>query len=254
MSRPLLPFDLPLERLQVRPWHDPVVDAVGHDLRSAYVERFWLALLGPSTTLLLRRLALRLGDEPEGFELDLEETARTIGLGMRGGANGPFLRAIGRLGQFHISRADGPGAMAVRTRVQTLTHHQAERLPDSLRAEHEEWLRTSSAEPTADERRNRACRLALSLLELGEPAEAVESQLHRWKVHPALAHESLRWALQRSGRAPTAPGGAVSTAAAGPPTSGLGAATAPPAGPAPASPGAPRIRPRPAVGPADDAA
>jgi hypothetical protein len=33
----------------VTPWHDPVVEAVGHDLRSPYVERFWLALLGPST-------------------------------------------------------------------------------------------------------------------------------------------------------------------------------------------------------------
>ncbi len=48
MSRPALPFSLPLEQLHVTPWHDPVVDAVGHDLRSPYVERYWLALLGPS--------------------------------------------------------------------------------------------------------------------------------------------------------------------------------------------------------------
>jgi hypothetical protein len=36
--------------LPVRPWPDPVIDALGHDPRSAYVERFWLGILGPSTT------------------------------------------------------------------------------------------------------------------------------------------------------------------------------------------------------------
>ena len=250
MSRPALPFDLPIERLLVRPWHDPVVEAVGHDLRSPYVERFWLALLGPSTTLLLRHLAAALEAAPDGVDLDLEDTARALGLGMRGGASSPFLRAIARTGQFHLARPDGPGAIALRTRIQTLTHHQAERLPPALRDEHEAWLRASRAEPTPDERRTRARRLALSLLELGEPPEAVEVQLHRWKVHPALAHEALRWALDRSGRpvpelAPTpAP---LATAAAGP---------------APGSPGAGPVlvggpgarRPRPTVGPSGDAA
>ena len=32
-----------------RPWPDPVIDEVGHDPRSAYVETFWLAVLGPPT-------------------------------------------------------------------------------------------------------------------------------------------------------------------------------------------------------------
>lgn len=212
MSRPPLPFDLPLDRLRVTAWHDPVVEAVGHDPRSPYVERFWLALLGPSTTFLVRRFATELEAHPEGFDLDLEETARAVGLGMRGGAGGPFLRAIARTGQFHITRAAGPGAIAARTRVQTLTHHQVERLPVSLREEHAAWVQATSAEPDADQRRTRARRLALSLLELGESLEATELQLHRWKVHPALAHEALRWAVARRS-APTP----LATAAAGPP-------------------------------------
>ena len=140
MSRPALPFDLPLERLTIRPWHDPVVEAVGHDLRSPYVERFWLALLGPSTTLLLRHLAAELDASPEGVDLDLEDTARALGLGLRGGASSPFLRAIARTGQFHLARPDGAGAIAVRTRIQTLTHHQTERLPTPLRDEI--WFRS----------------------------------------------------------------------------------------------------------------
>ena len=37
--------------LLVRPWIDPVLDEVGHDPRSPYVERFWLSSLGPSSTV-----------------------------------------------------------------------------------------------------------------------------------------------------------------------------------------------------------
>lgn len=196
MSRPSLPFDLPLDHLWVEPWHDPVVDAVGHELRSPYVERFWLPLLGPSTTLLLRRLALELAENPNGFHLDLEETARTLGLGLRGGVGGPFLRAVARTGQFHISKPSGAGAIALRTRIQTLTYHQTNRLPESLRIEHAQWLHSQSQGHDCPDNRNRARRLALSLLELGENDQAIEAQLHRWKVHPALAHEALVWAHQ----------------------------------------------------------
>ena len=34
--------------VMVVPWHDPVVDAVGYDVRSLYVELFWLNVLGPA--------------------------------------------------------------------------------------------------------------------------------------------------------------------------------------------------------------
>ena len=50
MSRPALPLDPPTDRLRIVRWADPVVDVVGHDLRSTYVERFWLPVLGPTTT------------------------------------------------------------------------------------------------------------------------------------------------------------------------------------------------------------
>jgi len=33
--------------ITVKPWHDPVVDVLGHDPRSRYVETFWLPALGP---------------------------------------------------------------------------------------------------------------------------------------------------------------------------------------------------------------
>ena len=36
--------------LVVVPWYDEVVDPIGHDPRSQYVELFWLNVLGPTTT------------------------------------------------------------------------------------------------------------------------------------------------------------------------------------------------------------
>jgi hypothetical protein len=42
--------------------------------------------------------------------------------------------------------------------------------------------------------KERARGLALSLLELGEAPEATERQLHRWRLHPAIAHEAVGWA------------------------------------------------------------
>lgn len=205
MSRVTLPFDLPLERLRVTAWPDAVVDAVGHDTRSPYVERFWLPLLGPSTLLLARRLGAELDRHPDGFDLDLEATAHSLGLGLRAGTRGPFFRALARTAQFDLTRSVGPAALAARTRLGTLTEHQVRRLPTHLQAEHAEWTASARREPDETQRRRRARRLALSLLELGETTEAAELQLHRWRVHPALAHDALRWATARLAERPPAP-------------------------------------------------
>ncbi|MEZ5182809.1 MAG: hypothetical protein R2702_13195 [Acidimicrobiales bacterium] len=238
MSRPSLPFDLPLDRIRVTPWHDPVVEAVGYDPRSPYVERFWLALLGPSTTLLLRRVAAALEVSPDGFDLDLDETARAIGLGMRAGANGPFLRAIARTGQFHLSRPDGPGAIAVRTRISGLTHHQLERLPPSLQAEHDEWVRAAPEEPTAEERRTRSSTRA-------EPARAGRGARGRRGAAPPLEGAP--------GHGPRGP--ALGAARTSGPDALVAAADGDgrPLGPQ-AVAGIGTRRPRPATGSADDAA
>src|SRR5438270_6260756 len=101
---------LTVDTLHIRPWPDAVIDTLGHDPRSAYVERFWLGVLGPSSVVFLRRLASALESSPSGFTLPLEETARTLGLGMRGGRNSPFLRAITRCAQLHLVHLDDRAA------------------------------------------------------------------------------------------------------------------------------------------------
>lgn len=185
----------PIPTVSVEPWPDAVIDELGHDPRSAYVERFWLPVLGPSTVWLLRRLADHLDRNPDGFELDLVETARSLGVGMRGGRNSPMLKTIERCCRFGAARMHGTTSLAVRRRLAPLTRAQVERLPEALQREHTVWLTRPRTSPTVEQMKERARSLALSMLELGEDGDAVERQLHRWRFHPAVAHEALRWAL-----------------------------------------------------------
>ena len=55
MSSDKQPFTPAEPTLVVIPWHDPVVDSIGHEVRSTYVELFWLNVLGPTATWALRR-------------------------------------------------------------------------------------------------------------------------------------------------------------------------------------------------------
>jgi hypothetical protein len=180
--------------LTIESWQDPVIDELGHDPRSAYVERFWLPVLGPSTIWFLRRLADQLDAKPEGFELDLVEAAQSLGVGMRGGKHSPMLKTVERTCRFGAARMMGTTGLAVRRKLAPLTRAQSERLPQVLRQEHSQWMTRPRSAHTADELRERARSLALSMLELGEDDAAVERQLHRWRFHPAMASDALRWA------------------------------------------------------------
>jgi hypothetical protein len=194
--------DIPSETpsLVVVPWDDPVIDQVGYDPRTVYVERFWLGILGPSATWLMRHLASGLDASPDGFELDLDECATALGLGRRPGANGVFPRTLARCCQFGATRFLAPTTLQVRRRLPPLTRRQVARLPRSLRDEHARWVDKPPA-AVADDMRDRARQLALSLVELGEDGAGTERQLHRWRFHPALASEATAWAIERhSGR------------------------------------------------------
>src|SRR4051794_11499978 len=145
---PAGPDDAPLEgapapltstHLTLLPWPDPVIDRVGHDPRSEYVERFWLGVIGPSCTWFLRRLAVGFDAAPEGFELDVADCARALGLGAGLGRNAPLGRTITRCSQFGLTRRFGRDGLAVRRRVPPLARHHLVRLTDALQAEHARW-------------------------------------------------------------------------------------------------------------------
>ncbi len=191
--------DLTATTVHVGPWPDQLVEEQGHDPRSAYVERYWLGVLGPTATWLVRRLADRLEAEPEGFELDLAALAAELGVGHRSGSNAPFVRTLQRCARFGIVEI-GAAGLRVRRRLPPLTAFQLERLPEHLRAQHQRELAASG--PTLDELRERARGFALSLLDQGLTAEQVERELHRRALHPALAHAAVTWAQRH--RAPAA--------------------------------------------------
>lgn len=179
--------------LAVRPWPDPVIDAAGYDPRSTYVETFWAGVLGPSTLLLLRRLAARLEEAPEGFGLDPAVWAAELGLRFPGKGS-PFARAVGRLCHFGLAAAVDPATLLVRRHVPPLAHRYLRRLPTSLQEAHADWMARERAEAPQADLRRRARQLALSLVELGEDAEAIERHLYRWRFHPALCREAAVWA------------------------------------------------------------
>jgi hypothetical protein len=136
----------PLEtRIVILPWADPVVEAVGHDPRSPYVEQFYLALLGPTLTFLLRRLADGLDAWPDGFEADTADLAEALGLAtVPGGRHGPFARALTRAVRFGLATPRA-GGLAVRRMLPPLTQRQIARLPALLRDAHEQWSPAEAA-------------------------------------------------------------------------------------------------------------
>jgi hypothetical protein len=146
---------------------------------------------------LLRFLANRLDASPEGFDLDLASTAQALGLGSKGGRHSPFMRALSRCCQFDAAEARADGTLAVRRKLPPLNRRQILRLPPDLAAAHQAWQESQLQTPAHEQQRRRARRLALSLLELGEDAEAAEQQLSRWKFHPTLCREATAWALDR---------------------------------------------------------
>jgi hypothetical protein len=185
------------DTLHIRPWPDEVIDGGGFDPRSSYVETYWLGILGPSTTWLLRRLVAGLESRPDGYPISLSDTARSLGLSDRGGRSSPFVRAVSRTIKFHLAVPEGPEVLAVRRKVPALTSFQVDRLPPSLQNAHSLWQEEQLAAPRSDLMRRRSRLLALSMIEMGEDREAAEYRLMEMQYHPALAHDAAGWAWDR---------------------------------------------------------
>ncbi|MCY3806597.1 MAG: hypothetical protein OXG55_15205 [bacterium] len=191
--------------LWVEPWNDLGPDAGrGHHPRSPYVELFWLGVLGPSATWLIRRLALRLEETPSGVLVNTAEIAGEIGLGGRQALLSAFQRAFERCCRFGLMQRGRHNTLFVRTRLPDLTARMAERLPPGLRVAHDVWRRHPASDPTEIETLGRARHLAMALLACGDEPDEVERQLHIWQFHPAVAFEAANWATEQHARAAAA--------------------------------------------------
>lgn len=171
-------------RLVVRPWIDPVVDDDGHDARSRYVELFWLGVLGPTATWLIRRLVAGFEDSPSGYELDLDETARAMGLSYRPGRASPFSRALQRCVMFGLAHRTDVG-LAVRRRIPAVSVRHLRRMPETLQRTHEHWQRST----IGFDELTRAHRLATTMVALGDDCCVIEHHLVALGIGDAVAAE-----------------------------------------------------------------
>lgn len=184
------------------PWADQRKEGFGHDLRSAYVEQFWLGTLGPSTTWFLRHCAALLEDADDAA-VDLRETACALGIGFEGGSRSAMVKTVARACRFRAARAVGATTLAVRLRLPQLSHRQLQRLPASLQQRHDEYLAVDRGPDGVRNQQLRARRLALGLVECGDSLSETELHLSRLKFHPAIAADAVRWAWSlHHGRVP----------------------------------------------------
>jgi len=183
--------------LAVKPWSDPILDTLGHDPRSFYVEQFWLPTLGPTAVLLLRHLAHRFDDHPDGVDLPLGQISQCLGLGDRETASSPIVRTLTRLAQFDLACELGPAEIAVRRNLPPIHRRHVRRLPAELVLAHAEWTEGRQADEPLATARQRARRVAYTLLEQGDDPDHVERVLHATGFHPAVCGESARWAYDR---------------------------------------------------------
>lgn len=186
----------PTLSLWVEPWVDEVIDTLGHDPKSAYVERFWLSHLGPSSTWLLRAMSYGFESAPTGFFLSPLEMARVLGIGERTGRYSPFQRSLGRLCHFGLAY-ERAGTYVARRRTPWLDHRQVQRLPSILQAEHQQWEVAEEGHLPAQAARRRAASLAFATIRTGGTTADAERILIRAQVHPSLSHTLAVWASQQ---------------------------------------------------------
>jgi hypothetical protein len=182
--------------ITIEPWDDPALcqPLTSFDPRSRYVERFWLPVLGPTSTWLLRRFADELEDHPGGARLDLAQAARSLGLESNGAPRSPMWRSIGRCLHFGLARWRTFDRLAVRPRVPLVWRRQLLRLPAALQIEHRDWVAALAAADPSARRRRQAKLVASDLRELGVDQTAIERHLLRQGAHPAVAYDAARWA------------------------------------------------------------
>ncbi len=157
--------------IAVTAWHDPIVDEHGHDPRSIYVEKFFLPVIGPTGSLVLRRLADTLDLHPDGIEIDLADLAQQMGLSYRPGNNSPFARALQRLVMFGLAHHTAHG-IAVRRRIPSVPQRHLNRMPVSLQAEHQALDTTVTLDDFS-----RAHTIAQAMRSTGDSPTRIERQL-----------------------------------------------------------------------------
>jgi hypothetical protein len=130
--------------LRFSPAHhpNPRVRRVGFELTDPYVEQCWSGVIGPSSTLLLRRMPV-LWTERVPAEIRASELSRSIGLGAGTAKTSRVAVTLKRLVEFGLVGPAGPSDdhhFEVFLQVSPLTPRQLARLPEWTHATHDRFL------------------------------------------------------------------------------------------------------------------
>jgi hypothetical protein len=127
---------MPPIELRVTSWDDKAVEERGYPASSAFIELFWLPVLGPSATFLFRRLNSLLAVWPDGMRLEMNGLGRELGLGTTESKHAPLPRAISRLVRFGLAKRLASGQLAVRRAVGPLSPHLLKGLDPIIQEAH----------------------------------------------------------------------------------------------------------------------
>lgn len=120
---------------------NPRVRRVGFDLTDPYVEQCWAPILGPSSTLLLRRLP-ELWRQQDPAQVEASELSRSLGLGAGTGKNSRIASTMDRLVRFGFAQPHGPGRdhLDVYLEVPPLQARHLAKVPQWSRDAHDRLL------------------------------------------------------------------------------------------------------------------
>jgi hypothetical protein len=119
---------------------DPRIQRVGFDLDNPYVEQCWSAVIGPSSTLLLRRITA-MWFERVPAQIGASELAQSLGLGAGVTERSRFVNTLNRIVNYRLARPAPEGAgLEVFRQVSPLTPRQLDRVPQWTRDTHNRLL------------------------------------------------------------------------------------------------------------------
>lgn len=141
------------QQLRLSPISQAPSGSVTFPLDHPYIELVYVAVLGPSGVVLLRRAGFLFARDPDGVTVDATELARDIGVRSSSdrplGKQATLRRALDRLVRAKLAEWLGPEHVGIRTSVPPLSSKALQRLPGSIRELHEALV--SGAEGSVDD-------------------------------------------------------------------------------------------------------
>ena len=117
------------------------VRQAGFPLDHPYLERCWTPLMGPSGVLLLRRMP-ELWRRGTSVGIEVEELARSLGLGSAKGRRSAIWRTMDRVANMRFGAWSGAQELEIYTEVRPLGPRQLERVPEAVQEVHHDLLGT----------------------------------------------------------------------------------------------------------------